>query len=57
MVKDKEETQTEKPVVSKTSKTKVFLFPQDGIAVEAKDRKEAEDIYKKTLKAKESDNG
>lgn len=36
----------------------VFLFPSEGIAVTAKDREEAEKIYKQTLKEnKESNNG
>ena len=34
----------------------VFLFPRDGVAIKAKDREEAEKLYKQSLN-KESDNG
>jgi hypothetical protein len=46
---DKTETEKTEPV-KETHKTRVFLFPRDGVTVEAKDRKDAVKQFEKTLK-------
>ena len=46
---DKTETEKTEPV-KETHKTRVFLFPRDGIVVEAKNLEEAQKLLKKILK-------
>lgn len=51
-----EKTEAKKAEESVRDEGEVFLFPREGVAIKAKDREEAEKLYKQSLN-KESDNG
>lgn len=54
MVENTETKKTEKvEAPAKKERTKTFLFPREGISVEAKNREEAEKLYKQALNNKE----
>lgn len=51
MVENTETKKTEKvEAPAKKERTKTFLFPREGISIEATNREEAEKLYKQTVK-------
>lgn len=56
-VEEPEDKEPEAPIEQPSSEGNTYLFPTEGIAITAKSREEAEQIYHKTVKQnKESDN-